>query len=134
MKSTIKKKRCWLVAEKQSKSVTVYIEMSSLPKLLFPKHIILSSSLSDLTEYDLKKKKEKQNSNVTLKSHLVVLYTVYSCEHSQFYIFKDLWYLLISTNSRKGMNYKSIIKCKIINVNGVTICTFSVLPIKISFE
>lgn len=85
------------MAEKQSKSVTVYIEMSSLPKLLFPKLIILSSSLSDLTEDDLKKNKEKQN-NVTLKSHLLVLYTVYSCEHSQFYICKILWYLFISTN------------------------------------
>lgn len=35
LKSTRKKKRCWVMAEKQLKSVTVFIEMCSLPKLLF---------------------------------------------------------------------------------------------------
>lgn len=69
LKSTKKKKRCWVVAEKQIKSVTVFIEMCSLPKLLFPKHIILSSSLSDLKEGDLKKKKEKQEKQCHPKSH-----------------------------------------------------------------
>lgn len=45
------------MAEKQLNFITVFVETCSLPKLLFPKHIILASSLSDLTEDDLKKKK-----------------------------------------------------------------------------
>lgn len=76
MKSTIKKKRWWLVAEKQSKSVTVFIEMSSLPKLLFPKLIILSSSLSDLTEDDLKKKQGKAEQRHPKKSFTCAVYSV----------------------------------------------------------
>lgn len=67
------------MAEKQIKSVTVFIEMCSLPKLLFPKHIILSSSLSDLTEDDLKKKqKEKQEKQCHPKKTLTacVVYSV----------------------------------------------------------
>jgi len=56
------------VAEKQLNSITVFIATCSMPKSLFPKHIILASSLSDLTEDDLKKKIGR-NSNVTLKSH-----------------------------------------------------------------
>lgn len=55
------------MAEKQLNFITVSVEMCSLPKLLFPKHVILASSLSDLTEDDLKK--IGSNSNVTLKSH-----------------------------------------------------------------
>lgn len=59
LRTVRKKKRYWTVAEKQLNSVTVFIEICSLPMLLFPKHIILASSLSDLTEDDLKKKKKK---------------------------------------------------------------------------
>lgn len=54
------KEKNWTVAEKQLNSVTVFIEICSLPVLLFPKHIILASSLSDLTEDDLKKKKTQE--------------------------------------------------------------------------
>lgn len=58
------------------KFYTVFIETCSLPKLLLPKHIILASSLSDLTEDDLKKNRQEQQCHPKKSLTACVVYSV----------------------------------------------------------